>query len=151
LEKAVWDIPPEKMKMRQPHLVPLSDQVVAILRDLHPLTGGGKYVFPGVRSARRPMSENTVTAALRYMGFDGDTMTGHGFRAMARTVIDEELGFPVDHIEHQLAHAVRDANGRAYNRTSHLPARRKMMQAWADYLDGLRVGTAAAPLSRQTT
>lgn len=151
LEKAVWDIPSEKMKMRQPHLVPLSDQVVAILRDLHPLTGGGKYVFPGVRSARRPMSENTVTAALRYMGFDGDTMTGHGFRAMARTVIDEELGFPVDHIEHQLAHAVRDANGRAYNRTSHLPARRKMMQAWADYLDGLRVGTAAAPLSRQTT
>jgi integrase len=140
LDKAVWDIPAEKMKMQQPHLVPLSDQVMAILRELHPLTGGGKYVFPGVRSVRRPMSENTINAALRYMGFDSDTMTGHGFRAMARTVLDEELGFPVDHIEHQLAHAVKDANGRAYNRTTHLPARRKMMQAWADYLDGLRVG-----------
>jgi len=139
LDKAVWDIPAEKMKMKVPHIVPLSDQVITILRDLYPLTGRGKYVFPGVRSVRRPMSENTVTAALRYMGFDGDTMTGHGFRAMARTVLDEELGFPVDHIEHQLAHAVKDANGRAYNRTTHLPARRKMMQAWADYLEGLRI------------
>ncbi|HUX62786.1 site-specific integrase, partial [Sulfuricella sp.] len=150
LDKAVWDIPAEKMKMKVPHIVPLSDQVITILRDLHPLTGGGKYVFPGVRSVRRPMSENTVTAALRYMGFDGDTMTGHGFRAMARTVLDEELGFPVDHIEHQLAHAVKDANGRAYNRTTYLPARRKMMQAWADYLDGLRTGAKVVPLARQS-
>jgi len=150
LDKAVWDIPAEKMKMQQPHLVPLSDQVMAILRDLYPLTGGGKYVFPGVRSVRRPMSENTVNAALRYMGVDSDTMTGHGFRAMARTVLDEELGFPVDHIEHQLAHAVKDANGRAYNRTTHLPARRKMMQAWADYLDGLRIGAKVVPLARQS-
>lgn len=139
LGNALWDIPAEKMKMKQPHLVPLSDQAVEILQELHLLTGHGKYLFPGVRSARRPMSENTVNAALRYMGFDGDTMTGHGFRAMARTVLDEELGFPVDHIEHQLAHAVKDANGRAYNRTTHLPARRKMMQAWANYLDSLRV------------
>ena len=97
------------------------------------------------------MSENTVNAALRYMGFDGDTMTGHGFRAMARTVLDEELDFPVDHIEHQLAHAVKDANGRAYNRTTHLPARRKMMQAWADYLDGLRIGAKVVPLKRRGT
>lgn len=128
VDRATWDIPAEKMKMKQPHVVPLSDQAIVILRDLHPLTGGGKYLFPGMRSVRRPMSENTINAALRYMGFDGDTMTGHGFRAMARTVLDEELGFPVDHIEHQLAHAVKDANGRAYNRTTHLPARRNMMQ-----------------------
>lgn len=138
------------MKMKQPHLVPLSDQAVSILRELYPLTGGGKYVFPGVRSMRRPMSENTINAALRYMGFDNDTMTGHGFRAMARTVLDEELGFPVDHIEHQLAHAVKDANGRAYNRTTHLLARRKMMQAWADYLDQLRLGAKVVPFERQS-
>lgn len=150
LDKTLWDIPAEKTKMKQPHLVPLSDQAVAILRDLYPLTGGGKYVFPGMRSMRRPLSENTVNAALRYMGFDGDTMTGHGFRAMARTVLDEELSFPVDHIEHQLAHAVKDANGRAYNRTTHLPARRKMMQGWADYLDVLRIGAKVVPLARQS-
>ena len=94
-----------------------------------------------VRSARRAMSENTVNAALRRMGFDGDTMTGHGFRAMARTILDEVLGFRPDFIEHQLAHAVRDPLGRAYNRTAHLPERRKMMQAWADYLDTLRDGS----------
>ena len=139
LNAATWDIPAEKMKMKNSHLVPLSTQAVELLRDLADLTGNGRYVFPGMRSARRPMSENTVNAALRYMGIDGDTMTGHGFRAMARTVLDEELGFPADHIEHQLAHAVKDANGRAYNRTTHLPARRKMMQAWADYLEGLRI------------
>jgi integrase len=150
LDRALWDIPADKMKMAQPHLVPLSDQAVAILRDMYPLTGGGQYVFPGVRSIRRPMSENTINAALRYMGFDSDTMTGHGFRAMARTVLDEELGFPVDHIEHQLAHAVKDANGRAYNRTTHLPARRKMMQAWADYLDTLRLGAKVVPLVRHS-
>lgn len=150
LETAIWDIPAEKMKMKQPHLVPLSDQAVKILRELHPMTGRGKYVFPGVRSVRRPMSENTINAALRYMGFDNDTMTGHGFRAMARTVLDEELNFPVDHIEHQLAHAVKDANGRAYNRTTHLPARRKMMQAWADYLDSLRLGAKVVHFERQS-
>ncbi|NII12268.1 integrase arm-type DNA-binding domain-containing protein [Oleiagrimonas sp. C23AA] len=145
LSKAVWDIPAEKMKMKQPHVVPLSKQAVSILRELQPLTGRGKYVFPGVRSIRRPMSENTINAALRYMGFNSDTMTGHGFRAMARTVLDEELGFPVDYIEHQLAHAVRDVNGRAYNRTTHLPARRKMMQAWSEYLDNLRLAKGEAP------
>jgi integrase len=149
LDKAIWDIPAGKMKMKQPHLVPLSEQAVSILRELSQLTGDGKYVFPGVRSTRRPMSENTINAALRYMGFDNDTMTGHGFRAMARTVLDEELGFPVDHIEHQLAHAVKDANGRAYNRTTHLPARRKMMQAWGDYLDLLRAGDNVIPIRRK--
>jgi integrase len=150
LHKATWDIPAEKMKMKQPHFVPLSDQAMVILRELYPLTGGGKYLFPGMRSVRRPMSENTINAALRYMGFDGGTMTGHGFRAMARTVLDEELGFPVDHIEHQLAHAVKDANGRAYNRTTHLPGRRKMMQTWADYLDSLRIGAKIVPLARHS-
>ncbi|WEN15734.1 integrase arm-type DNA-binding domain-containing protein [Rhodanobacter sp. AS-Z3] len=146
LRKAQWaDIDLEATEWRYtaskthtPHLVPLSKQAVAILRELHPLTGRHEYVFPGVRSVQRPMSENTVTAALRYMGFSNETMSGHGFRAMARTVLDEVLHFRPDYIEHQLAHAVRDPNGRAYNRTAHLAERRKMMQAWADYLDGLR-------------
>lgn len=122
------------------HIVPLSTQAVKILRELYPLTKRSEYVFPGARSASRPMSENTVNAALRNLGFDGDTMTGHGFRAMARTVLDEVLGFRPDFIEHQLAHAVRDPLGRAYNRATHLPARRQMMQAWTDYLDALREG-----------
>lgn len=129
-------------KTGAPHIVPLADQVVEVLRDLHPLTSRSPYVFPSVRSATRPMSENTVNAALRNLGFDGTTLVGHGFRAMARTVLDEVLGFRPDYIEHQLAHAVRDPNGRAYNRTAHLPERRKMMQAWADYLDQLRTGDA---------
>ena len=94
------------------------------------------------------MSENTITAALRYLGYDGDTITGHGFRAMARTVLDEVLGFRPDYIEHQLAHAVRDPLGRAYNRTTHLAERKKMMQAWADYLDELRKGRIAAMIDQ---
>ena len=133
-------------KTETPHIVPLCSQAVAILRELHPLTGRGEFVFPGVRSARRPMSENTINAALRYMGIDRDTMTGHGFRAMARTILDEVLHYRPDYIEHQLAHAVRDPNGRAYNRTAHLPERRKMMQGWADYLDQLREGGNVVPL-----
>ncbi|KAF1685345.1 integrase [Pseudoxanthomonas broegbernensis] len=126
-------------KTGTPHLVPLATQAIAILRDLQPLTGRGEYVFPSVRGPRRPMSENTVNVALRSLGFDGDTMTGHGFRAMARTILDEVLGFRPDYIEHQLAHAVRDPLGRAYNRTVHLAERRKMMQVWADYLDSLHM------------
>ena len=125
-------------KTGTPLFVPLADQVVEVLRDLHPITCRSPYVFPSVRSASRPMSENTVNAALRNLGFDNTTLVGHGFRAMARTVLDEVLGFRPDFIEHQLAHAVRDPNGRAYNRTAHLAERRKMMQAWADYLDQLR-------------
>ena len=148
LDLAEWNIPAEKMKTRQPHLVPLSERAVAILRELHALTGRGRYVFPGVRSPRRPMSNNTINAALRRMGFDKDTMTGHGFRAMARTVLDETLHFRPDFIEHQLAHAVRDPNGRAYNRTAHLAERSKMMQAWADYLDKLRKGADVIPITR---
>jgi integrase len=133
-----WEIPAEKMKMRQPHIVPLSQQALEILEELHPLTGRGKYVFPSARGTSRCLSENGVRTALRAMGYDNDTMTPHGFRAMARTLLDEVLDFRVDWIEHQLAHAVRDPNGRAYNRTAHLEGRAKMMQGWADYLDGLR-------------
>ncbi|WP_147653997.1 tyrosine-type recombinase/integrase [Vulcaniibacterium gelatinicum] len=148
LDAAQWNIPAHRMKMREPHLVPLSAQAVAILRELQPLTGRGRYVFPGARDPKRPMSDNAINAALRRMGFDKDTMTAHGFRAMARTVLDEGLGFRPDYIEHQLAHAVRDPNGRAYNRTAHLTERRKMMQAWADYLDSLRTGANVVPIRK---
>lgn len=134
----------ELSKTRQAHVVPLSPQAVAILTDLHLLTGRGEYVFPGGRSPRRPMSENAVLVALRSMGFDSATMTGHGFRAAARTILDEVLGWRVDLIEHQLGHTVKDALGRAYNRTSHLPDRRRMMEAWSNFLDVLREGEKAA-------
>ena len=124
------------------HIVPLSTQAIEILKELQPLTGRGRYVFPSERTPRgdRCMSENTVNAALKRLGYGKDVITGHGFRAMARTILDEVLGVRVDFIEHQLAHAVRDPNGRAYNRTAHLPERRQMMQHWADYLDGLKRG-----------
>lgn len=131
------------------HIVPLSKQAVAILRELNPLTGRGRYVFPGARSVARPMSENAVLAAMRSMGIPKEEMSGHGFRAMARTILDEVLGFRPDYIEHQLAHAVRDPNGRAYNRTAHLPERRKMMQDWANYLDKLKAGADVIPLFKK--
>jgi integrase len=140
LDAAEWRIPANKMKMKVDHLVPLSIQAVEILRGLQPITGHGKYVFPSLRTGERPMSENTINAALRGMGYSKEVHTAHGFRATARTIMDEVLGERVDLIEHQLAHAVKDPNGRAYNRTAHLPARRVMMQKWADYLDKLRVG-----------
>jgi integrase len=152
LDAAEWNIPGAKMKTGEPHLVPLAPQAVAILRELYALTGRGRYVFPSPRSGSRPMSNNAVLSALRRMGFDKDTMTGHGFRAMARTVLDEVLHFRPDYIEHQLAHAVRDPNGRAYNRTSHLPERRKMMAAWAEYLDQLRDTTGKVlPMTRKAS
>ena len=135
-----WEIPAEKMKLRLPHIVPLCAQALQILRELQPLNGRSKYVFPSARGASRPLSENAVRVALRTMGFTNEQMTPHGFRAMARTILDEVLGYRVDWIEHQLAHAVKDANGRAYNRTSHLKDRKKMMQGWADYLDSLKAG-----------
>jgi len=144
LEKAEWNIPAEKMKMKQPHLVPLSKQAIDILTEIKKLTGSGKYVFPG-RTSQRPMSDNAILAALRYMGFEKTEMSGHGFRAMARTILDEVLQVRPDLIEHQLAHAVRDPLGRAYNRTQHLNERRRMMQTWADYLDGLRQGAKVIP------
>jgi integrase len=138
-EEQRWEIPAAKMKMKQPHIVPLSTQAIDQLKALHPLTGRGRYVFPSARGASRSLSENAVRVALRTMGYTNDQMTPHGFRAMARTILDEVLNYRVDYIEHQLAHAVKDANGRAYNRTSHLPERKKMMQGWADYLDSLRL------------
>jgi integrase len=149
LDAAQWNIPAEKMKMREPHLVPLAPQALEILRELQPLTGGGRYVFPSARSPRRPMSNNAVLSALRRMGYATNEMSGHGFRAMARTVLDETLHFRPDYIEHQLAHAVRDPNGRAYNRTAHLSERRKMMNAWADYLDTLKTSGSIAQMPRK--
>jgi integrase len=131
------------------HIVPLATQAVATLRELHALTGTGRYVFPGARSNGRPMSDNAILAAMRRMGIGKDEMSGHGFRAMARTILDEVLGVRPDLIEHQLAHAVKDPNGRAYNRTAHLVERRKMMQLWADYLDKLKAGAEVIPLRGQ--
>lgn len=151
LDGAQWNIPAAKMKMREPHLVPLAPQAVAILREIHALTGRGRYVFPSARSPQRPMSNNAVLSALRRMGYGIEEMSGHGFRAMARTVLDEVLHFRPDYIEHQLAHAVKDPNGRAYNRTAHLPERRAMMAAWADYLDTLKVGGNVIPMQRKAS
>lgn len=141
LERAQWLIPPWRMKMKQALLVPLSTQAVAILRNLQPVTGDGRYVFPSGRSTSRPMSDNAVLAAMRRSAIPKEEMTGHGFRAMARTILDEVLGFRVDLIEHQLGHAVKDPNGRAYNRTAFVKERAKMMQDWADYLDELKSRT----------
>jgi integrase len=150
-DKALWTIPAEKMKMRESHIVPLSKQALAILKELHPVTGKGRYVFPSAHSPKRAMSNNAVLSALRRMGYTKDEMSGHGFRAMARTVLDETLHFRPDYIEHQLAHAVRDPNGRAYNRTSHLAERNAMMQQWADYLDTLKQGGNVVPMKRKNT
>ena len=125
-------------KTQTPHIVPLATQAVAVLRSLQPLTGAGVFVFPGARSNGRPMSDNAVLAAMRRMGIEKDVMSGHGFRAMARTINDEVLQVPPHLLEHQLSHTVKDPLGRAYNRTTHLPERQRMMQQWANYLDTLR-------------
>lgn len=145
LEAAEWAIPSERIKRTKqqkasglPHLVPLSRQAVEVLKDLYPVTGHGKYVFPSLRTGERPMSDNAVLSALRRMGFPKDEMTGHGFRAMARTLLAERLDVDEAVIEAQLAHAVKDSLGRAYNRTQFLQQRRSMLQVWADYLDQLR-------------
>jgi len=141
LDAAEWRIPGSKMKMKVDHLVPLSTQALALIEAMKPLTGTRRYVFPSIgRSEDRPMSENTINSALHAMGINKETHTAHGFRAMFRTIADEVLGERVDLIEHQLAHNVKDPLGRAYNRTSHLPARRDMMQRWSDYLDKIRIG-----------
>ena len=144
-DTAEWRIPAHKMKIREPHVVPLAKQAIAMLRDLHPLTGSGRYVFPSLRSFRRPMSENTINAALRRLGYNKETMTGHGFRALASTRLNE-MGWPPDVIERQLAHAERNKVRAAYNRASYMADRCKMMQAWADYLDKLRTMTPSPPV-----
>jgi integrase len=146
LQAGEWRIPADKMKMQLDHLIPLSSQALKVLRELHALTGNGRYLFHCERTKSRPMSENTVNAALRRLGFTSDEMTGHGFRAMARTVLDEVLGYRVEWIEHQLTHAVKDPNGRAYNRSAFLSGRKEMMQGWADYLDRLRLKTQVTPV-----
>jgi integrase len=142
-----WRLPARRMKMGEEHVVPLSRQAVAILKELHPLTGGGRYVFPSLRGGHRPISENTVNVALRTLGYSGDEMCGHGFRAMASTCLNEQ-GFPPDVIELQLAHAERNEVRAAYNRASRIPERRKMMQKWAEYLDALREVGTVVPFKR---
>lgn len=139
LEAGEWRIAANKMKMKAVHIVPLSTQAVNILKEIKQINGNGKYVFPGLRSTDRPMSENTVNAALRRLGYEKEQMTGHGFRSMASTILHEQ-GWPHEAIERQLAHAERNKVSAAYNYAEHLPKRREMMQAWADYLDALRLG-----------
>ena len=149
LDKGEWRYFINKTKTE--HLVPLASQAVAILRELHTLTGHGSYVFPG-RDPKRPMSDAAVNAALRRMGYDTKTeITGHGFRAMARTILHEELHIKPEVIEHQLAHQVADALGTAYNRTKFLKDRKIMMQQWASYLDNLKEGAAVIPLKGTAT
>ena len=144
LERALWDIPAERMKgpinKRRSHLVPLSRQAVDILQNLREENEESEYVFPSPQTPRRPISNMAMLKALRAMGYTSEEQSVHGFRAIARTLLDERLRFPFHVIEAQLAHAVKDANGTAYNRTQHLEARRDMMQAWADYLDKLERG-----------
>lgn len=158
LAAATWRIAPARMKGRklaklngEPHAVPLSRQAVALLRELQPLTGAGRYVFRGERDHDRPMSANTINAALQRMGYSTqDDMTAHGFRATARTILHERLGVDPAVIEAQLAHAVKDSNGRAYNRTQFLAQRRAMLQTWADYLDELRTGSNVIALPQRS-
>ncbi|MBF0483019.1 MAG: tyrosine-type recombinase/integrase [Desulfovibrionaceae bacterium] len=142
MDKGEWRIPAAKMKMREQHIVPLSRQALKILREIHPLTGAGKYVFPSEWNSTRPMSENTINLALRRMGYEKDQMTAHGFRSMASTLLNE-LGYNRDWVERQLAHAERNSIRGAYNFAEYLPDRRRMMQDWADYLDSLKTGTKA--------
>lgn len=151
LADAMWRIPGPRMKMKAAHIVPLSAQAVMILRDLYPLTGAGRYVFPGLRSASRPMSENTVNAALRRLGYGTDEMTGHGFRSMAASRLNE-MGWNADAIERQLAHAESNKVREAYTHAAqYLDERTRMMQAWADYLDALRAGGDVVPFRRKAS
>lgn len=145
LGKAEWRIAAGKMKMKEQHIVPLSRQAIAVLREIQPLTGDGRYVFPGERTRERPMSENTVNAALRRLGYTKNEMTGHGFRSMASTLLHEQ-GYPHAVIERQLAHGERNKVSASYNFAEYLPERRKMMQEWADYLDVLKAGEEVIPL-----
>jgi integrase len=151
LDKAQWKIPAERMKMNNPHIIPLSKQAVRVLRELDPLTGPDGFVFPSVRTVTRPISENTINSALRRMGYTKEEMTGHGFRSMASTLLNED-GWHPDAIERQLAHCDEDDVRAAYNYAEYLPERRKMMQWWADYLDGLRANqTRSADVETRVT
>ena len=143
-----WRIPAARMKMGQEHIVPLSRQAVAVLDALEPIYGGGRYVFPSLRGGHRPLSANTVNFALRALGYSGEDMTGHGFRAMASTLLNEQ-GFPPDVIELQLAHAERNEVRAAYNRAQRIAERRKMMQSWADYHDALKADRGEQAITTQ--
>jgi integrase len=147
LDIGEWRIPAERMKAGVMHVVPLSHNAVAILRELYPLTGAGRYLFPSARTSARPMSNNTMNAALRRLGYTTADMTAHGFRSMASTLLNEQ-GWNRDAIERQLAHGERDKVRGAYNYAEYLPERRRMMQAWSDYLDGLRAGANIVPIKR---
>lgn len=149
LDAREWRIPAEKMKQRVSHLVPLPEQAVAILRDLKDQSGHRQYVLTGQHDPRRPLSRSAVGSALRQIGFSEAEVVPHGFRATARTLLDEVLGFPPHIVEQQLAHSVRDPLGRAYNRTAHLPERRQMLQRWADYLDSLRTDGNVVPIKHK--
>ena len=145
LETAEWRIPAEKMKAGAVHIVPLSRQALDILREIHPLTGHGRYVFPSPRTDSRPMSSNAILSALARMGYAKDEMSGHGFRSMASTLLNEQ-GWNRDAIERQLAHAERNSVRAAYNYAEFIPERKKMMQAWADYLEGIKSGAKIIPI-----
>jgi len=145
-----WRIRAERMKMRVLHIVPLSRQAIEVLKDIKPITGDGRFVFPGAWGGGRPISDNALTAALRRMGYEQGAMTVHGFRAMASTLLNESQKWHRDAIERQLAHSERDEVRGAYNYAEHLPERRKMMQAWSDYLDGLRLGDTVVPIRAKT-
>jgi len=149
IDKAEWRIPAEKMKMKAVHIVPLSTQAIAILEEIQAVTGRGKYIFPSVRTTSRPMSENTINAGLRRLGYTKEEMTGHGFRSMASTLLNEQ-GWHWDAIERQLAHAERNSIRAAYNYAEHLPERVKMMQHYADYLDGLANGADVISINHST-
>lgn len=148
LDNARWDIPPERMKMRSPHIVPLSSQAVQLLRNLHTLTGHRALLFPGDRNHEKPMSNNTILKALERMGYKS-RMTGHGFRGIASTVLHEQ-GWPHEHIELQLAHQERNSTSAAYNHAQYLAPRAKMMQCWSDYLDRCAAGVSVVELHRKT-
>lgn len=150
IARAEWRIPAEKMKMREEHIIPLSRQAIAILEEIKPLTGTGRFVFPSVRSNARPMSENTITGALRRLGYTGEEMTAHGFRGMASTRLNEAHLFHPDAIERQLAHGEQNSVRAAYNRAQYLPERVKMLQWWADYLDSLKAGAVVVPFQLKT-
>jgi integrase len=147
LPNAEWRIPGARMKMGELHIVPLSRQALAILNELKPLARGGRYLFPSLRTRDRPMSDNTINAALRRLGYSKEEQTGHGFRSMASTLLNEQ-GFPPDVIELQLAHSERNKVRAAYNKAQRLPERRRMMQVWSDYLDGLRGGARVVAMNR---
>ena len=140
-DAGLWHVPAERMKMKIAHIVPLARQAIDLFTELRELTGDGRYVFPGIRRANSVMSENTVSMALRSLGFGREQVTPHGFRSTARTIMDEVLDYKIVWIEQQLAHQVLDPHGLAYNRTKHLRQRKEMMQTWADYLDKLEQGT----------